>query len=110
MQAVQWDVMLVSAVLEQSNKNLIRSFCEIDHDLVELFAKRSFRCDCGTLSLCRGKEDKEKVLAPCNLRSKDLKYAPENDDNKYCKNFEGQFCRCERGKTYNPEKEEEVCT
>jgi hypothetical protein len=78
------------------------------HDLVELFAKRSFRCDCGTLSLGRGKQDKEASIHPCNLRGKDLVYAPQNDDNVYSKNFEGAFCRCERGKTYNAELEEEV--
>ena len=27
----------------------------------------------------------------------------------YGKNFEGRFCRCERGKTYDAETEEEVC-
>jgi E3 ubiquitin-protein ligase UBR7 len=82
--------------------------CHADHDLVELFAKRSFRCDCGSLSLCRGDEAKESELKPCSLRSKDLTFAPQNDDNKYGKNFKGQFCRCERGKTYNAETEEEA--
>jgi hypothetical protein len=42
------------------------------------------------------------------MRSKELKFAPQNDENRYGKNFEGKFCRCERGKTYNPETEEEV--
>jgi len=77
------------------------------HELVELFAKRSFRCDCGTLSISRGNEEKEKTIPPCSLRGKDLKYAPQND-NTYSKNFDGTFCRCERGKTYNAETEEEV--
>lgn len=75
---------------------------------MELFAKRAFRCDCGTLSLCQADESKESGLKPCNLRGKDLNYAPQNDDNKYGKNFAGQFCRCERGETYNAETEEEV--
>lgn len=82
--------------------------CHADHELVELFAKRNFRCDCGTLSLCRGKSEKEKDLSPCSLRSKELNFAPQNDKNAYNQNFEGQFCRCERGKTYDPEKEDET--
>ncbi|MCO5556100.1 hypothetical protein L7F22_009644 [Adiantum nelumboides] len=82
--------------------------CHADHELVELFAKRNFRCDCGTLSLCRGKEEKEKTLSPCSLREKSLNFAPQNDQNAYNQNFEGHFCRCERGKSYDPEKEEET--
>lgn len=82
--------------------------CASDHDLVELFAKRSFQCDCGTLSICRGDENKEMSVLPCNLRGNDLKFAPQNDSNIYSKNFDGAFCRCERGKKYDPETEEEV--
>lgn len=82
--------------------------CHADHELVELFAKRNFRCDCGTLSLCRGKTEKENSLAPCSLREKELNFAPQNDQNVYNQNFDGHFCRCERGKSYDPEKEEET--
>ncbi|PWN38082.1 uncharacterized protein FA14DRAFT_159821 [Meira miltonrushii] len=82
--------------------------CHADHELVELFAKRNFRCDCGTLSLCRGKSEKEKALLPCSLRIKELNFAPQNDENTYNQNFDGQFCRCERGKSYDPEKEDET--
>lgn len=82
--------------------------CHADHELVELFAKRNFRCDCGTFSICRGKTEKEKTLLPCSLRDKNLNFAPQNDQNAYNQNFEGHFCRCERGKTYDPEKEDET--
>ncbi|UZJ57044.1 hypothetical protein CBS101457_006364 [Exobasidium rhododendri] len=82
--------------------------CHATHDLVELFAKRSFRCDCGTLSLCREDKEKESSIPPCSLRGKTLVYAPQNDQNVYSKNYEGVFCRCERGKEYNAETEEET--
>ncbi|PWN91413.1 hypothetical protein FA10DRAFT_300027 [Acaromyces ingoldii] len=84
--------------------------CHADHDLVELFAKRNFRCDCGTLSIQRGSaggQNKQKP-SPCNLRPSPLSFAPENDDNVYTANFEGRFCYCKRGESYNPETEEET--
>lgn len=109
---VPWGVTQVSN--ECSRHRLVRQsdfpIVSSEHDLVELFAKRAFRCDCGTLSLCRGKKGKEAQLAPCALRSKELSFAPQNDENVYNKNFDGGFCRCERGKAYNPETEEEVCS
>ncbi|CAO3664916.1 unnamed protein product [Rhizopus stolonifer] len=58
--------------------------CHADHELLELFAKRHFRCDCGLLD----KFDNH----------------PSNDENKYNHNFRGLYCRC--GQTYDPEKEE----
>jgi E3 ubiquitin-protein ligase UBR7 len=82
--------------------------CHADHDLIELFAKRAFRCDCGTLSICRGKGELEAKLSPCALRDKSTCFAPQNDENVYSKNFDGEFCRCQRGKTYDAEKEEET--
>ncbi len=33
---------------------------------------------------------------------------PQNDANAYNHNFDGGFCYCERGKTYDPEKEDET--
>lgn len=86
------------------------SLFDPDHDLVELFAKRNFRCDCGTLSIQRGGaggQNKQKT-SPCKLRPSPLSFAPENDDNVYTANFKGRFCYCKRGETYNPETEEEV--
>lgn len=96
--------------------------CHSDHELVELFAKRGMRCDCGTLSLQRKFNDEERddvesagsssskrpELKPCNLRAAPLNFAPENDDNVYGKNFEGHFCYCEKGYTYDPMEEEET--
>ncbi|GLE00774.1 hypothetical protein PINS_up009562 [Pythium insidiosum] len=59
--------------------------CHADHELVELYTKRAFRCDCGTSRL--------PATAPCTLWSdKDA----VNDGNKYSQNFAGQYCTCHR--------------
>ena len=94
--------------------------CHAEHDLVELFNKREFRCDCGTPNLYREKtpnKSKGKVKVegqleyppnapPCSLRKPG--YDPQNERNRYNHNFEGGFCYCVRGKTYDPEKEDET--
>ncbi|KII85393.1 hypothetical protein PLICRDRAFT_68097, partial [Plicaturopsis crispa FD-325 SS-3] len=67
--------------------------CHTDHEQIELFPKRSFRCDCPTAALAH----------PCTLHKKP---EPENTDNKYGRNFEGVFCRCER--PYDPQTEAET--
>lgn len=66
--------------------------CHGDHELVELFNRRAFRCDCGTDRLGG---------SPCNIR-KDT--APVNTDNKYNSNYDNVFCICKA--VYNPETEE----
>ena len=94
--------------------------CHAEHELVELFNKRKFRCDCGTPNLFRQHEPNHasrctrlaEQLAypegakPCSLRKPG--FDPQNDANTYNHNFDGGFCYCERGKTYDPEKEEET--
>lgn len=82
--------------------------CHAEHDLIELFAKRHSRCDCGCPSLQRTRESQNRQLKPCNLRKAPLNFAPENDENVYGKNHEGHFCYCEKGYTYNPHEEEET--
>ncbi|KAL2312999.1 Protein mlo2 [Schizosaccharomyces pombe] len=66
--------------------------CHADHDLVDLFNKRHFRCDCGTTRT---------HSIPCNLRKSVDECGSEND---YNHNFEGRFCICDT--VYNPETEE----
>ncbi|GAC99055.1 zinc finger protein Mlo2 [Pseudozyma hubeiensis SY62] len=94
--------------------------CHADHELVELFNKRKFRCDCGTPNLYRQTEPNHanrltrltEQLAypegaqPCSLRKPG--FNPQNDANTYNHNFDGGFCYCERGQTYDPEKEDET--
>lgn len=92
--------------------------CHGDHELVELFHRRHFRCDCGTPNLyrlCPDTPHKRDTgypadARPCQLRSKDVNkgWDVPNDENVYTHNFEGAFCRCERGKTYDPDTEDEV--
>ncbi|EME80713.1 uncharacterized protein MYCFIDRAFT_21308, partial [Pseudocercospora fijiensis CIRAD86] len=77
--------------------------CHGEHNLVELFAKRDFVCDCGTTRF--GTSD-----TPCSLRPNpatgrkgDVKGQEARPGNKYNQNFEGKFCGC--GEEYDPEKE-----
>ncbi|KAJ9479749.1 Zinc finger protein Mlo2 [Pseudozyma hubeiensis] len=94
--------------------------CHAEHELVELFNKRKFRCDCGTPNLYRQKEpnNADRIVRltehlaypegaqPCSLRKPG--FSPQNDANAYNHNFDGGFCYCERGQTYDPEKEDET--
>lgn len=94
--------------------------CHAEHELVELFNKRKFRCDCGTPNLYRQREPNHahrctrlidqltypKDAQPCSLRKPG--FDPQNDANAYNHNYDGGFCYCERGKTYDPEKEDET--
>lgn len=57
--------------------------CHDDCDLVELYTKRNFRCDCGTGKYhrkCKFDESKNHL----------------NDENKYDFNFDGKYCQCRR--------------
>ncbi|KAK3917686.1 Putative E3 ubiquitin-protein ligase [Frankliniella fusca] len=57
--------------------------CHENHDLVELYTKRNFRCDCGNSKFGGNK---------CNLEP----VKEENDKNKYNQNFKGVYCTCKR--------------
>lgn len=58
--------------------------CHDGHDLIELYTKRNFRCDCGT----------SKILAVrCKLDSNKI---DDSDQNKYNHNFSGTYCVCKR--------------
>lgn len=77
--------------------------CHGEHNLVELFAKRDFVCDCGTTRF-------ETSGTPCSLRPNpatnrkgDVKGEEARQGNKYNQNFQGKFCGC--GEEYDPEKE-----
>ncbi|KAI0055286.1 hypothetical protein BV25DRAFT_1873175 [Artomyces pyxidatus] len=67
--------------------------CHTDHEQVELFPKRHFRCDCPTTSLAH----------QCTLH-KTLE--SENTSNTYGQNFRGAFCRC--GRPYDASNERET--
>ncbi|CAK9798399.1 Putative E3 ubiquitin-protein ligase UBR7 [Anthophora quadrimaculata] len=58
--------------------------CHEGHELIELYTKRHFRCDCGNQKFGERK---------CNLDpSKDL----INMENQYNHNFDGLYCTCKR--------------
>lgn len=58
--------------------------CHEDHDLVELYTKRHFRCDCGNSKFPQN---------ACKLLKEKL---PENPENEYNHNFRGAYCTCHR--------------
>jgi E3 ubiquitin-protein ligase UBR7 len=77
--------------------------CHGEHNLVELFTKRDFVCDCGTTRL-------ENSGTPCSLRHNaetggkgGVKSQEARKGNRYNQNFEGRFCGC--GEEYDPDKE-----
>ncbi|KAL2118596.1 hypothetical protein VTJ04DRAFT_8256 [Mycothermus thermophilus] len=75
--------------------------CHGEHQLVEIFAKRNFTCDCGTTRFPE--------TSPCNLRidpktnTKGVHSEEPNPNNKYNQNFRNRFCGCECD--YDPEKQ-----
>jgi len=70
--------------------------CHQDHDLVELYTKRTFRCDCGN-SKMKGN--------CCSLfAAKDSL----NEKNKYNHNFKGNYCLCDQPYPNLEGKDEEM--
>ncbi|KAF8994019.1 hypothetical protein BDQ17DRAFT_1392469 [Cyathus striatus] len=67
--------------------------CHTDHEQVELFPKRNFRCDCPTAAIAH----------PCSLHER---REEENATNRYGHNFQGAFCRC--GRPYDAKTERET--
>ncbi|KAI9206116.1 uncharacterized protein BJ171DRAFT_498758 [Polychytrium aggregatum] len=65
--------------------------CHTTHEVVELFNRRHFRCDCGT----------SKIGNKCLLMEKSP--SASNSENKYNDNYKGIFCWCKS--EYDPEKE-----
>ncbi|TMW64351.1 hypothetical protein Poli38472_012973 [Pythium oligandrum] len=61
--------------------------CHPDHELIELYTKREFRCDCGNSRFPNAS------ASPCTLFAEK---EPLNDRNKYSQNFAGQYCECHR--------------
>ncbi|KAL1222585.1 hypothetical protein V5N11_018953 [Cardamine amara subsp. amara] len=69
--------------------------CHDGHELLELWTKRNFRCDCGN--------SKFGALACKLLPSKDV----ENSENSYNHNFKGLYCTCDQPYP-DPNVEEQV--
>ncbi|KAF2402614.1 hypothetical protein EJ06DRAFT_580828 [Trichodelitschia bisporula] len=76
--------------------------CHGEHELVELFNKRNFVCDCGTTRL--------PPTAPCGLRVDDatgrkslIHTDKPAESNRYNQNFRNKFCGC--GREYDAHQE-----
>ncbi|KAJ6466837.1 hypothetical protein C8R45DRAFT_1020277 [Mycena sanguinolenta] len=67
--------------------------CHPDHNQVELFPKRNFRCDCPTAAIAHA----------CTLHTQN---EPVNASNHYGQNFQAKFCRC--GRPYDAKTERET--
>ncbi|KAJ7883417.1 hypothetical protein B0H14DRAFT_3432873 [Mycena olivaceomarginata] len=67
--------------------------CHTDHDQIELFPKRDFRCDCPTAAIAHA----------CTLHTQN---EPANAANHYGQNFQAKFCRC--GRPYDAKTERET--
>ncbi|KAJ1721130.1 hypothetical protein LPJ53_004315 [Coemansia erecta] len=61
--------------------------CHADHNVIEIFMKRNFRCDCGT-----------KRLAPgcCQLKQRRTALSRIANENEYGHNYWGHYCRCNK--------------
>lgn len=57
--------------------------CHSTHNLVELFSKRNFSCDCGTTK-----------TPPCKIRPTIMGPDIPSSSNTYNHNFQGKFCSC----------------
>lgn len=68
--------------------------CHADHELLELFTKRDFICDCGNAAFAGFK---------CKLEPDK---AASNPSNVYSHNFVNRYCRCD--KPYDPNSEDDV--
>ncbi|EGF83126.1 hypothetical protein BATDEDRAFT_84659 [Batrachochytrium dendrobatidis JAM81] len=71
--------------------------CHTTHEVVELFQRRHFRCDCGTKCI----KGTPCMLDPPGLQQE--KSIQSNVENRYNRNFDGVFCVCLE--PYNPEVE-----
>lgn len=59
--------------------------CHDGHEIVELYTKRNFRCDCGNSRFPDSN--------PCQLSNDKAK---DNPENRYNQNFKGVYCTCQR--------------
>ena len=102
-QLSRWCVMLEISLHE------IELIHPLEHQLVELWTRRHFQCDCPT-----GSQDSSDLIVAgpsskrrkCTLNPPEIQPAEANIENRYGRNFKGEFCRC--GRVYNAETEQEA--
>ncbi|KAF7914952.1 hypothetical protein EAE99_010373 [Botrytis elliptica] len=76
--------------------------CHGEHNLVELFNKRNFTCDCGTTRFPKSSPCSLRINSETNTKGNVHSEAPELK-NKYNHNFRNRFCGC--GCDYDAYKE-----
>lgn len=76
--------------------------CHGDHNLVELFSKRNFVCDCGTSRLPSTRLCTLRINSMTGMKGNCHSETPA-PGNKYNHNFRNEYCSC--NKEYNPSKE-----
>ncbi|KAG5948940.1 hypothetical protein E4U53_006089 [Claviceps sorghi] len=68
--------------------------CHGEHNLVEIFQKRNFTCDCGTTRIPKESPCALRLNEQSNTRG-DVHSEQPDANNKYNKNFGNLFCGCE---------------
>ncbi|KAI1455633.1 putative zinc finger in N-recognin-domain-containing protein [Annulohypoxylon moriforme] len=67
--------------------------CHGEHELVEIFQKRNFTCDCGTTRFSPEQKCSLRINSETNTKGGVHSEQPD-PDNKYNQNFRNRFCSC----------------
>ncbi|KAI8964336.1 putative zinc finger in N-recognin-domain-containing protein [Daldinia sp. FL1419] len=76
--------------------------CHGDHELVEIFQKRNFTCDCGTSRFTPDQKCTLRINPETNTKGGVHSEEPD-PNNKYNHNFRNRFCSCSID--YDPDKQ-----
>lgn len=76
--------------------------CHGEHDLVEIFQKRNFTCDCGTTRFTKDQPCTLRVNPKTNTKG-DVHSEEADPGNKYNQNFRNRFCSC--SVDYSPQEQ-----
>jgi E3 ubiquitin-protein ligase UBR7 len=76
--------------------------CHGEHELVEIFQKRNFTCDCGTTRFTSNQPCTLRVNPETNTKG-GVHSEPADPNNKYNQNFRNRFCSCSID--YNPQEQ-----
>ncbi|KAH8902739.1 hypothetical protein BR93DRAFT_233181 [Coniochaeta sp. PMI_546] len=68
--------------------------CHGEHNLVEIFTKRNFTCDCGTTRFPKTSPCTLRINPTTNTRG-DVHSEEPDANNRYNQNFRNRFCGCE---------------
>lgn len=67
--------------------------CHGEHELVEIFQKRNFTCDCGTTRFSPDQHCTLRINPETNTKG-GVHSEPADPNNKYNQNFRNRFCSC----------------